>query len=369
MRILKYLDFKDELNLFEATKTDPINRWASVLDFIWKKEKKYTFWTKQYEIFDKNTELMRNFLSCISSTVEELTLWDATPGRLECWTEFEFPKMRSLRYSTIFCNSDEKTRLHGLHHLNPSSFERFDLYHFAQWRHLKKLDKSYCDDFGALKSAIENGSFQMLENLSILEEDLNDECFNMLINLPNLRTIVMLCGSDCVISLDRRIQMRAEDIEHIILEFFYLNGLDNVSKLINVRQLTFIDMREDMFVDQDLDELITSLPQLERLDFKNVGHFECENELWNIVADCPSLKIFRMLKKKLGKDFISSDRSLMENVLNKRSTHLSLYFQVPEEVENLIRLYFKHPKLNVSFEPLEFEEIGKDSLTFHYRKT
>jgi len=61
--------------------------------------------------------------------------------------------------------------------------------------------------------------------------------------------------------------------------------------------------------------------------------------------------------------------SLMENVLNKRSTHLNLYLQVPEEVANLIRFYFKHPKLNVSFELLEFEEIDKGALTFHYRKT
>jgi len=109
----------------------------------------------------------------------------------------------------------------GLHHLNPASFSKFDLCDFTQWRHLRKLDDSFCSDFGALKSAIENGAFQMLENVSIVEEDLEDECFNMLINLPNLRTIVMLCAIDCVISLDRRIQMRAEDIEHINLEYFY----------------------------------------------------------------------------------------------------------------------------------------------------
>lgn len=93
--ILKYLTLKDQLHLFEATKK-PKNRLHSNLQNTWQHYKEFTLDDEHFEVFNESPELLHDFISLISSNVQQLNLRHITLDILQKWKRYNFPKMRSL---------------------------------------------------------------------------------------------------------------------------------------------------------------------------------------------------------------------------------------------------------------------------------
>ncbi|XP_034472200.1 uncharacterized protein LOC117779953 [Drosophila innubila] len=165
--IIKYLKLKDQLSLFEATKGERSNRLNSNLRFTWQHQLGFTLDMGQFKVFDEKPELLNDFLSIISPKVQQLALWGITTKRLQSWTHYKFPEMRSLDYvlSTDLMKHDPYTDCNDeysyfkepdvklviqliaqlfpeLNTLNPDS--PFDLIHLTNWMDLRKLDLGQC---------------------------------------------------------------------------------------------------------------------------------------------------------------------------------------------------------------------------------
>ncbi|KAL7741747.1 hypothetical protein ACLKA6_000358 [Drosophila palustris] len=124
---------------------------------------------------------------------------------------------------------------------------------------------------------------------------------------------------------------------------------------------------DDGFTSEALQELITALPQLERLDLVNFQFWKLETELWETVACCPSLKILNISSMPLYADFFHTrSRRPMERVLEMRSTPLTLHCPDTGEYEHLIHFYFKHRNLKLSFETLKINYIPCNSVEMHF---
>lgn len=167
-------------------------------------------------------DILNDFLSIICSTVLHLTLWDVTLDRLICWKQFNFSKMRSLEYRLHYDYNDmvkicQLIQLMGnlfpeLHNIKP--FDEFHLIHLRNWKHLRKLDLMRCYPICQTDEFTRISELQMLEELLINHEELCDEQFEILVNLPKLKilTLEYLAKS----RLNYIIKMRAEDIEKLL---------------------------------------------------------------------------------------------------------------------------------------------------------
>lgn len=246
-----------------------------------------------------------------------------------------------------------------LNHLYPEG--PFDLVHLTNWQQLRKLNLSDSRVISRTDEIAEIiQGLQQLEELTINRENLSEHEFNMLVSLPKLQTLALREIS----RINNVIQMRAKDIEKITLDDVSSNKLNDVRKFINLRQVTL--HRSKDVTAEDLQKLITALPQLKRLDITDNLMCSCEIELWQTVACCPSLEILNISDIKLDELFFSSNRRHMETVLNERSTSLTLHCHNIIGNE-LIRLHFKHSTLTVSFEPFEIDYII-DEVKFHFKK-
>lgn len=373
LNIIKYLYLAEQLALFEATEKEPTNRWVSNLRYTWQHQRIFSLNWKEFEHFDKNPQLLRHFLSSISPTVHKLGLYDLTSDRLECWTGYNFPKMRIFEYSLKFGEDDKEANLviqlmielfPELTHFKPDG--KFDINYLTNWMNLRKLDmRRYCpvdqnDQFGK-----DMGGLQMLEDLVIFHEDLTEEQFKMFMRLPKLQRLnIQLLEHICLSQVIK--MLRAKDIEKITLNCDSLGELFDVKQLINLRELTLWNLDEEMITREDFLKIITALPVLERINFMYTRFWCSEIELWETVANCPSLKILNISVMDIDEDFFLSDRRPMEKALNKRSSPLILYSRNSGEIERLMCLYFKHPKLKVSFEPLEFQSCGLFQIQLHF---
>lgn len=354
--IIKYLNLEEQFTLFEATNEEPTNRLILNLRYTWQHELGFNLDEEHFNIFDKRPELLHDFLFTISPSVQHLSLLDITLDRLKSWKNFNFPEMTSLQYrvhneNVDMTNENLVTQLLGelfpeLHNIMPCG--RFDLIHLTNWKQMRKLDMFYCKPFSPTdESARGISGLQMLQHLIINSEDLREEQFKTFLGLPKLRSLTL--GYLAVKRLNSIIEMRCPKIESITLNYLSWKELSVVKNLINLRKLTLLNIK---ITSENIQDLIKGLPLLEQLDIIDSRIWRSENELWKTVACCSSLKILNISNVKLYGSFFSANRRPMEIVLNGRPIPLTLYWHDISE-NTLIRLYFKHPNLQVLFEPLK----------------
>lgn len=356
--IVKFLDLTDQLNLFEANREESTSRLNSNLSYTWQHQLIFTLETEHFKYFDKKPQLLHDFLSIISPKVQQLELNDVTLNRLKRWEQYKFPEMRILEYS-LAQHKDINPIIQLLAEIFPKlvslrPYGSFDLIHIGNWKHLRKLDMIDCRPVSQSDESFKGiEGLQMLEVLRIRTGRLYDEHFKMLVLLPKLQTLTIRDNRQ---HLRWIIDGRAKNIEKITLNRFFLNELCLVKKLINLHQVTIENAKGIGITGLDLQECITSLSHLERLDIIGFEIFRSEIEFWDTIASCPSLRILNISFLNLNEDFFSSNRRPMEMVLEKRSSPFILNYSDTGENERLIRSYFNHPNLKISQVPLKFDE-------------
>jgi len=331
--IIKYLSLVDQLKLYEATK-EPKNRLSSNVCYTWQHQIRFSLDAEFFKHFDEKPELLYDFLSSMSPTLEQLDLQFVTLNNLKLLTPYNYPKMRSLKYTVDdddMCNDyafqilivelfPELTELtmHGDINFN----------YLKNLTHLRKLDISDCS-ISSLISIPVITELEMLEELNISYQLLNE--VSTLMCLPKLRIITSQFGC----KHDVLSEMRVKDIHKIIFnDSIWEFSLPALQTLTNLRQLTLLE--DDGFTSEQLQELITGLPQLERLDLINFTLWGSEIELWQTVASCPPLRILNISRMQLYADFFEIGRRHMEKVLDNRSTFLSLHCYDTGPHENLV---------------------------------
>lgn len=374
LRIINNLRLTDQISLFEAAKEESANCWVSNIRYTWQHQLIFSLNSKHFDNFDKKPELLHDFLSIISPTVQELYLDYVSLNNLQCWTKYRFPKMRSLEYildkdedcdnksaeSNLFIQLMAEL-FHGLSYIKP--YGRFDLIHLENWMNLRKLDLFDCCPVSkSSESAQGIEGLQILEELIIYRDNLSAKHFKMLIRLPNLQSLTLkYSGTD---RLRYVIEMRAKDIEKITINGNNLEEIPLQKQMINLRQVTFLDTSE--IRQGEVEELIGALPLLERLDIVDSRILSTEIELWQSIECCPYLKILYISNMNLEKGFFSSSRRPMEEALNKRSSPLALYCNDIGDNEHLISLYFKHPNLKVCFDKLPIDSMYYNNIQLHF---
>lgn len=221
----------------------------------------------------------------------------------------------------------------------------FDLILLTNWKHLRQVDLRDCRPISRTDK-VPNicERLQKLEELKISNEFLTELQFKQLLCLPKLRTLVMkrMSQLNCII------EMRANDVENITVDYFSPKELFDIRNFINLHQVTL--RWYNNITAKDIQKLISNLPLLQRLNIPS-RIVNSEHELWETVACCPTLKTLSLSDIKLDELMFSSSRRKMEMVLNERSTLLTLHWDDSDKVD-LIRLYFIHPNLRVSLSAL-----------------
>ncbi|KAM8716043.1 hypothetical protein ACLKA7_002998 [Drosophila subpalustris] len=279
----------------------------------------------------------------ISPTVQQLDQRSITLDNLSCLMPYTFPKMMSVKYTLerneAQCNGIRFIELvaelfPGLESNEP--YGVIDCVHLKNFTRLRKLDLRHSWirwSYREYNSEI-IGDLKSLEELIIPEQKTN-----------NVHVIDVGPGTH----LTNTIQVISQA------------KLPALQSLISLRQLTLLE--DDGFTSEALQELITALPQLERLDLVNCQFWKVETELWETVACCPSLKILNISSMPLYADFFHTrSRRPMERVLEIRSTPLTLHCPDTGEYEHLINFYFKHRNLKLSFEPLKINYVPCNSV-------
>ncbi|XP_060652935.1 uncharacterized protein LOC132789145 isoform X3 [Drosophila nasuta] len=205
-----------------------------------------------------------------------------------------------------------------------------------------------------------NYTFPNMRTLEYTVDDCDIDCDKEVIGImtelfPGLRSL----KSDA-----EMLEKRGKDVHTIVFnDCIWEFSIPTLRKLRNLRQLTLLD--NDGFTSEELRELIVDLKQLEQIDLVDFQIWSSETELWQTVACCPSLKILNLSGMQLYENFFEFGRRVMEKTLNNRSHDLTLHCHNTGANENLIRQYFKHPRLKLSFEPLKLHEVDTDMLQMH----
>jgi len=126
LRIIKLLELKDQLNLYEATKDGKdTKRMASNVRFTWERQRSFCLNKGHFDSFNKRPELFHDFLSIISPTVHQLRIEDVTANR---YGTIRF-------YSLPISQTDESSKEQQIHNKNLREE------HFKIFVNLPKLQK------------------------------------------------------------------------------------------------------------------------------------------------------------------------------------------------------------------------------------
>lgn len=353
--IIKYLSLKDQLVLFEATKDEPTNRLHVNLRNTWQQEP--SFYLDWFLVIPENK--LHDFLTIISPTVQELIIDRVTVDAMKRWTHYQFPEMRSLTYSLyIFEEANPVIQLMadifpGINSIKPNG--RFDLIHLTNWKNICKLELTNWFPklpIDSTTKAIEG--LQMLEELSLCQENFTEDQIKMLLRLPKLQTFAVSYPHNnyfrCIIE-----SMRAKDIWKVSFKSINEVVLYNLTFMKNLRKVSLLDTKLTITI-QNLYEAVTSLPLLERLDVADSQIWDLEMVLWQFVAACPCLKVLNISIKDIYDTFFDEDRDYMNTVLDKRSTPLNLFYNDIGYNEHMFLSHFKHPNLNISYRPLKSDD-------------
>lgn len=388
MRIIRYLDIKDQLALWKANNNTSERLNANICQ-TWKHhhQKHYYFNSR---IFADDAEL-DIFLSGICEELQSLHLSDEGDS-LKILNKYKFPNLRELEFkikNTYIKDSQTQAMLELLVELFPSLISlklvnvNIGPFKIGEFKNLRKLDLWECHDYTELSGS------ESLEEL-IIDMGMNENVFyvEVLDNFPMLRKLAVLhddAGSEGV--MHEILKLRCNDItEFCSYDCIFAYSLNTLQSLNNLTRLSLIGQLAKeiepegrtmfrVFKRYTVDEihsLVSKLPLLKHLDLIRSNIFLTEKHLWKIINACPSLKILHIdISMLLKENFFEKSRLFMEQALKTRSVPLTIYCHYTGRnrhlVSNITNTYvahahlnyflqietnFRHPKLEISFLPL-----------------
>lgn len=387
MRIIRYLDLKDQLALWKANKNTSERLNANICQ-TWKHhhQKHYYF---NSSVFADDVEL-DTFLSRICEELQSLNISDEV-NSLKILNKYKFPNLRELEFkinSSYINDSQTQTLLELLVGLFPSLISlklvnvNIGPFKIGEFKNLRKLDLWECHYYSDLSGS------ESLEEL-IIDMGVNENNFyvEVLDNFPKLRKLaVSHDNSDFEGVMHEILKLRCNDItEFCSYDCMFAYSLNTLQSLNNLTRLTLIGQIETeiepeigtiyrsfkCFTVDEIHAVVSKLPLLEHLDLVRSEIFLPEKHLWKIINACPSLKILNIDGMVLEENFFEESRRFMDQALKTRSVPLTIYCHDTGRnshlVSNTTKTYvahahlnyflqieanFRHPKLEISFLPL-----------------
>jgi len=362
-KIAEYLDIGDQLCLWQAT--DPISRLNKVLSNCWQSQNNHFLHGK---VFKDRTELLHQFLDCISSTVVKLTVVDFSLDQAYGFRRHSFPKTRILDYSREESDVDDMETLVTCFPLIESfkmsvkdediSFEILSAHHVVRWERLRKLDimeaskhwKTKCFQQVCQKLKLQFLSvawreseedayveaickLQELEELQLELMALSRENTRKLFTLPKLKKLRLDEFEDVKDLLDIVVEMRGQDVVSLTCnENFWLYLIPNYFK--NVRKLCIINegVVEGIWTAESFNKNIREFPSLVELFLEDTTIWGTGDEFWDMIYSCPQLQLLYLHNHEIDDGFLEFSASTMEKALCQRQ--MQHYLLLSEQSAN-----------------------------------
>ncbi|KAH8289999.1 hypothetical protein KR018_010107 [Drosophila ironensis] len=297
LKIIEYLDLKDQVQLHRALDTAPYTHLSAVITYSLQRRTKYSLNPYTLEC----PQILNAFLQCICPTVKELTLTGLPRDQLEQFYPLKFPAMLDLisiniqrngKFFQCFSNLESLTMIGG-------SAGKY----INRFRKLQRLDVDF------LYRGIP--FLRGLEEMKLTNAFMSRDKFETIVNLPKLRELVLVDLFD-------------GELEYILKK----RGQDVLAANISLFDGDFI--------------------RFETMRRNCSRFFQSPEYIWSFVAACPKLKILTV--SDFDNNFCTT--STMKRVLDLREDTLVMHLPKNKN-QSLICNDFKHPKLVISFEDLK----------------
>ncbi|XP_017069846.2 LOW QUALITY PROTEIN: uncharacterized protein LOC108107012 [Drosophila eugracilis] len=374
LKIVEYLKLEEQLQLWKSA--EPSSRLRSVISYTWQHQAEHSV---SQETFEGFPDVLDEFLQCVCFTVTELTLRYLSMEQLEQWKNHTFPNLRELTYmgdenNEIDGDSDIAILVECFPHLEAiglsgnSSGE-----HISRLRNLRRLDLQLCWYFSTqcFEEICKN---LRLQTLSVqwhrAEEDAYVQAISGLQELEELELDIVHLSTENTSKLLRLPKLRKlrlhnfEHLEDLLSEIGLQRGRnvvtaafsDNIwmwsttvlARFQSLRCLTIVDDEGCCAV--DFRPIINCFPLLEQLHLEKSRLWLNADGLWDVVLACPRLQVLSISNQILYDEFFVFSKSTMNRALDQRKEALIMHFYKTDK-EDLISQNFRHPKLNVSFNP------------------
>ncbi|XP_001988938.2 uncharacterized protein LOC6561696 isoform X1 [Drosophila grimshawi] len=361
LKIIGYLKLEDQQALYEATE-NLSSRLNSNIIYAWQHKTEYVLNPK---VLNENLNQLEIFLRSIAPTIQSIDLMDVTLKLMAPWVGHRFPSVRELSYELNPDDDWVKAQkllvelFPGVSSACPRGKVNYNV--AAEWIQLRKLDLT--DSWDINKTEI--SQLTMLEELIICAlVPSGDPFVTSVASLPRLQVLSFITNGAQFTPgafMNSILDLRCLDIEELVFSDSISDcDLAKLQQVKNLHKLTLSE--EDDFQLDSLQSLVSALPVLEQLHVIDCQFWCNENDLWQTIDICPSLKVLNITGFHLYDHFFGQSRRFMENVLRKRSTPLTLHWHDTGNNENLIRQCFQHCNLKLSFESLSRDIIPLNSV-------
>ncbi|XP_022219232.2 uncharacterized protein LOC111071978 [Drosophila obscura] len=386
LKIIGYLDFNEQMDLWEAT--EDTTRLCSAVAYTWSRKFQNCLYR---ETFEGRLHTLDGFLESMKGTLKHLTITYLPEDQMERFSRHVFPNMRVLDYMADETDdwvddSDIKILVNCFPQLESLKLtgmcKGHDLY---KMKHIRHLDIAQCWNLSC--ESIENvcehlrlrvlcvqwrrseektyvGAISKLKELEELEvEVVQQESIPQLMRLPKLRKLRIITNHECELVMNIA-QLRGRDIVSASFnDSIWLWTTSTWTPCRNLRKLTIIDDEGCSWA--KFRKVILCFPLLEQVHLENSRIFDTADELWDLVSICPHLKRLAMSHYILYNIFFKFDAARMVAVLDKRKQPLLLQcFET--SAEDMVLQLFKHPKLKISFEALEYSPVAPEAIELEF---
>ncbi|EDW37338.1 GL26206 [Drosophila persimilis] len=386
LKIIEYLDFDDQLELWQAT--DDTTRLCLAVAYSWHRMPQTCLYR---ETFEGRLHALDGFLESMKGTMKHLTITYLPGDQMERFSKLVFPNMRVLDYMADETDdwdedSDIKIIVNCFPHLESLKLTGMskgnDIY---QMRNIRHLDIAQCWNLSV--ACIENvcehlrlrvlcvqwrrseekayvGAISKLNELEELEvEVVQQESIPQLMRLPKLRKLRIITNHECELVRDIAVLRGKDIISASFNDSIWLWTTKTWTPCRNLRNLTIINDEGCSWV--KFRRVILCFPLLEQVHLENSRIFDTADELWDLVSICPHLKRLAMSHCILYNVFFKFDAARMGAVLDKRTQPLLLQC-FKTSADDLVLQLFKHPKLKIFFEALEYSPVAPEAIELEF---
>ncbi|XP_068150596.1 uncharacterized protein [Drosophila tropicalis] len=391
--ILKYVSLEDQLSLAQVSSTfDAVvtRNWASM------KSAKIT-----YDVLDKfklNKDQFDEFMARSCGSLQKLRLKGGTQELLRSMGQYSFPNLTVLDIEMNYNEeqADEETLM--LVELFPN-LTKLTLHSSTTGRHLCRLHKLkelhliWCEDldtttfdeiFSSLNleklSVLYYGynvnlgdgllpatKCQTLQEVLIDDHHLLGDVLNNILRLPHLKKLTFYTRDYYEHILNMVAQQQPLKVHSILFNDALWSsdrGTNSIMCMTNIRRLVLYDDDIDTEI---LYKIFNCLPHLEELHLIKMRSLPFARHFWDMVANCPTMKILNLCNTKLDEEFVKISSLRLNRVLDGRRTPLRMHVHNTglERHPHNILTSLQHPNLKLSLDPIElnllssrFVEIG-----------
>ncbi|KAH8266594.1 hypothetical protein KR018_002733 [Drosophila ironensis] len=379
LNILPFLPMRDQLSLTRVS-----NRIHTYVQYYWRHLKSVTLDGDVIETFRLNKAAMGDCLQCWSGTVQKLKIVRGTMDLLQQWTSWSFPQVHTLdcdmEYNLDY--GEEETLLltvlfpHLVHLTLSSSTTGVHLWRFEK---LQELHLNWCEYldtsafqkiFSTLKltkltllyygynvnldTGVEDiAKCNTLQELVIDDHHLLGNVLPRLLPLPSFRRLAFYTRDYHEHLLGTVAKQQPLMVRSLVFHDSFWSServTDALQRMSNLRRLV---LQDDDIETQLLHTICHKLPHLEELHLLKMRDMPTPNQLWDMVAACPTLRVLNLSSTKLCQQFVEPSHSYLTKILLKRSCPLTLHLHKTGLDPKKVLPAMHHPNLIISFEPIK----------------